>query len=52
MVHKIKKFLGKLFNHQEAVVAPSTLKTRTQLISEGKGAYIPKRSLYGTTRFR
>jgi hypothetical protein len=48
----IKKFLGKLFNHQETAAVPTTLKTRTQLIREGKGSYIPKRSIYGTTRLK
>jgi hypothetical protein len=42
MVDLVKKFVKKVFKVKMEPVQP-VLKTRAQIIEEGKGAYLPKR---------
>ena len=44
----LKAFIGKFFKQKETEAVPLTvLKTRSQLVSEGRGSYIPKRHAHG-----
>lgn len=56
MVQMIKEFIGKLFNQKKLKQfspiifspAPTIIyKTRTQLINEGKGAFVSRRHIHG-----
>jgi hypothetical protein len=54
MVELLKKFAKSIFgtSQQATIVEPSpVLKTRTQIISEGKGAYLPKRHIHDVPHF-
>lgn len=48
MVQIIKNLFGKLLNQKSQVIELPVLKTRTQLIEEGRGAYLPKRARHGS----
>jgi len=57
MVQMIKEFFGKLFNQKKLNPSPimfhssapeTVLKTRAQLIEEGKGAFVSRRRTHGT----
>lgn len=52
MVELLKKVVRKFFKTSKPETVYPILKTRAQLISEGKGTYVTKREIHGTTRFR
>ena len=51
LINTVKKFANNLFGIK--VVEPTTpvLKTRSQLISEGRSAYLPKRHTHSTRKY-
>lgn len=48
MVKLLKRVASKLFKTAKPEITYPVLKTRAQLISEGRGAYVPKRATHGS----
>jgi hypothetical protein len=50
LIRVFKKITNKIFGTEEIIPVQPVYKTRAQLISEGRAAYVPKRHTHGAPR--